>query len=90
MSARRSAPRRRCRYFGAFQETNVRLYSIDDAGRHGVLFRSLETARLAVVPVVRAALGIPYTWARMGIIRDDDRIRMTASADGRSVVCAAG
>lgn len=61
-------------YFGAFHETNVRLYSIDDAGRHGVLFRSLETARLAVVPVVRAALGIPYTWARMGIIRDDDRI----------------
>src|SRR5690349_1032294 len=49
-------------YFGAFHETNVRLYSIDDAGRHGVLFRSLETARLAVVPVVRAALGIPYTW----------------------------
>ena len=41
-------------YFGTFHETNVRLYSIDDAGRHGVLFRSLETARLAVVPVVRA------------------------------------
>lgn len=61
-------------YFGTFHETNVRLYSIDDAGRHGVLFRSLETARLAVVPVVRAALGIPYTWARMGITRDDDRI----------------
>ena len=34
-------------YFGSFLETNVRLYSIDDAGRHGVLFRSLETARLA-------------------------------------------
>ena len=29
-------------YFGAFAETNVRLYSVDDAGRHGVLFRSLE------------------------------------------------
>src|SRR5580693_6633386 len=28
-------------YFGSFAETNVRLYSIDDAGRHGVLFRSL-------------------------------------------------
>ena len=38
-------------YFGTFHETNIRLYSIDDAGRHGVLFRSLETARLAVVPV---------------------------------------
>ncbi len=23
-------------YFGSFAETNVRLYSVDDAGRHGV------------------------------------------------------
>ena len=34
-------------YFGGFAETNVRLYSIDEAGRHGVVFRSLETSRLA-------------------------------------------
>ena len=61
-------------YVGTFHETNVRLYSIDDAGRHGVLFRSLETARLAVVPVVRAALGVPYTWSRMRITRSGDRI----------------
>ena len=61
-------------YFGTFHETNVRLYSIDDAGRHGVVFRSLETARLAVVPVVRAALGVPYTWARMRITRSGDQI----------------
>ena len=40
-------------YFGAFAETNVRLYSVDDARRHGVLFCSLETERLAVVPVTR-------------------------------------
>ncbi len=39
-----------------------------------MLFRSLETARLAVVPVVRATLGVPYTWARMRITRDDDRV----------------
>ena len=61
-------------YFGSFLETNVRLYSIDDAGRHGVLFRSLETARLAVVPVVRLGLGVPYTWARMRLIRHGDHI----------------
>lgn len=52
-------------YFGSFLETNIRLYSVDDAGRHGVLFRSLETSRLAVVPLTRAGLGLPYTWARM-------------------------
>jgi uncharacterized protein YqjF (DUF2071 family) len=54
-------------YFGTFAETNVRLYSVDDAGRHGVLFRSLESARLAVVPAIRLALGVPYTWARMRV-----------------------
>lgn len=57
-------------YFGRFLETNVRLYSTDDAGRHGVVFRSLETARLAVVPVTRTVLGVPYTWARMRLVRD--------------------
>lgn len=61
-------------YFGTFHETNVRLYSVDDAGRHGVLFRSLETARLAVVPVTRVGLGVPYTWAKMRMTRSGNRI----------------
>lgn len=61
-------------YFGSFLETNVRLYSTDDAGRHGVLFRSLEAERLAIVPATRIALGVPYTWARMRMVRDGDRI----------------
>jgi uncharacterized protein YqjF (DUF2071 family) len=61
-------------YFGRFLETNVRLYSIDDAGRHGVLFRSLETARLAVVPLTRIGLGIPYTWAKMRMTGSDNQI----------------
>ncbi|MBJ7340342.1 DUF2071 domain-containing protein [Mycolicibacterium sp.] len=61
-------------YFGSFLETNVRLYSTDDAGRHGVLFRSLETARLAVVPITRTVLGTPYTWARMRLTRNGQRI----------------
>ncbi|MHA7652470.1 YqjF family protein [Mycobacterium sp. ML4] len=61
-------------YFGRFLETNVRLYSVDDSGRHGVLFRSLETARLAVVPVTRVGLGIPYTWAKMRMTRSGRQI----------------
>ena len=60
-------PSLRLPYFGSFAETNIRLYSVDDAGRHGVLFRSLETARLAVVPVTRTGLGVPYTWAKMRV-----------------------
>ena len=42
----RWAARRPVRPFGTFLETNVRLYSVDDAGRHGVVFRSLEADRL--------------------------------------------
>jgi uncharacterized protein YqjF (DUF2071 family) len=61
-------------YLGHFLETNVRLYSTDDAGCHGVLFRSLETERLAIVPAIRASLGVPYTWARMSMSRDGDRV----------------
>lgn len=52
-------------YFGDFLETNVRLYSVDDAGRHGVVFRSLESSRLAVALFARLGLRLPYTWARM-------------------------
>ncbi|KAA1249957.1 hypothetical protein F0Q45_12165 [Mycobacterium simiae] len=61
-------------YFGSFQETNIRLYSIDDDGRHGVLFRSLETARLAVVPITRIGLGVPYAWAKMRVTLSGNRI----------------
>jgi uncharacterized protein YqjF (DUF2071 family) len=61
-------------YFGRFLETNVRLYSTDDDGRHGVLFRSLETSRLAVVPATRIAMGTPYTWAKMRLARAGDQL----------------
>jgi uncharacterized protein len=61
-------------YFGDFLETNVRLYTVDDAGRHGVLFCSLETERLAVVPVTRIGLGVPYTWARMRMVKSGNEI----------------
>jgi len=52
-------------WLGTFLETNVRLYSVDAQGRHGVVFRSLESQRLAVAVGARAAFGTPYTWARM-------------------------
>src|ERR687897_1038394 len=35
--------------FGAFLETNVRLYSVDHTGRRGVVFLSLDTNRLTMV-----------------------------------------
>jgi uncharacterized protein YqjF (DUF2071 family) len=52
-------------YLGTFLETNVRLYSVDDEGRHGVVFLSLETQRLAMVAAANLSLAVPYRWARM-------------------------
>ncbi len=51
-------------YFGDFLETNVRLYSVDDAGRHGVVFASAETSRLLIALIARAVVGVRYTWSR--------------------------
>jgi uncharacterized protein YqjF (DUF2071 family) len=52
-------------YLGTFLETNVRLYSVDDTGRRGIVFLSLDADRAAVVLGARAAFGLPYRWARM-------------------------
>lgn len=72
------APSPRIPWLGSFLETNIRLYSVDDAGRHGVLFRSLETQRLLVVPAARIGLGIPYTWARLSLRREGDVVTYTS------------
>ena len=64
-------------YFGDFAETNVRLYTVDDQGRRGVVFRSLEAARLLPVLIARASLRLPYRWASMRLHRDGDAVRYT-------------
>ncbi|MSZ75590.1 MAG: DUF2071 domain-containing protein [Actinobacteria bacterium] len=52
-------------WLGTFLETNVRLYSVDDEGRRGVVFLSLDADRLGVVLAARVGFGVPYRWARM-------------------------
>lgn len=66
-------------YLGTFPETNVRLYSVDEHGRRGVVFRSLDASRL--VPVVMARIGfrLPYLWSRMAIRSDGDTLTYTSS-----------
>ncbi|MDF9751654.1 DUF2071 domain-containing protein [Arthrobacter sp. ES3-54] len=54
-------------YFGSFNEINVRLYSRESDGTRGVVFRSLDASRLAVVLAARAA-GIPYVWSRTSFL----------------------
>jgi uncharacterized protein YqjF (DUF2071 family) len=55
-------------YFGTFNEVNVRLYSVDEQGRHGVVFRSLDADRAAVVALARA-LGVRYLWSQIEVER---------------------
>lgn len=59
-------------YFGSFPETNVRLYSVDEHGRRGVVFRSLEASRLLPVLVARLGFRLPYVWACMSVRRSGD------------------
>jgi uncharacterized protein YqjF (DUF2071 family) len=59
-------------YLGDFLETNVRLYSIDAEGRHGIVFRSLEASRLITVLAARWGYRLPYVWSRMRVSTDGD------------------
>lgn len=64
-------------WLGTFAETNVRLYGVDAHGRRGVVFRSLEASRLAVVLGARATFGLPYCWAQMRVRRRGTSIEYT-------------
>ena len=66
-------------YFGSFLETNVRLYGVDEQGRRGVVFSSLEAARLATVAATRWTVGLNYLWARMRMERVGDVVDYTST-----------
>jgi hypothetical protein len=55
-----------------FPETNVRTYVIDGQGRRGVWFFSLDAARWPAVLGARAGFGLPYYWAWMSAVREND------------------
>ena len=61
-------------YLGTFSEVNVRLYGVDDAGRRGVVFPSLESSRLLSALAARAGLRLPYMWSAMRIARANDEV----------------
>lgn len=75
-------------YLGTFCETNVRLYSVDAAGRRGVVFLSLDAARLVPVLVAQATLRLPYKWARMRLDRDGDVLTYTSRRRTRAAPCS--
>jgi uncharacterized protein YqjF (DUF2071 family) len=61
----------RLAYAGRFPEINVRLYTIDAAGRRGVVFLSMEASRLLAVLGARVSLQLPYVWASMRVRVDE-------------------
>ncbi|MFI8594468.1 YqjF family protein [Microbacterium sp. NPDC078428] len=65
--------------WGTFVEINVRLYSIDAAGRRGVVFRSLDASRLVSVLAARALFGLPYVWSRTRLQRSESAWEFTAT-----------
>ena len=65
-------------FFGDFTEVNVRLYGVDEKGRRGVVFLSLEASRLAAVLAARAAFSIPYFWSRTSLTEHDGLVEYRA------------
>ena len=65
-------------YLGSFLETNVRLYSVDEQGRRGVVFASLDADRLLPVLAARWVAGLPYLFSRMRFSRDGDVLRYSS------------
>jgi uncharacterized protein YqjF (DUF2071 family) len=74
--------------FGAFLETNIRLYSVDQTGRRGVVFLSLDTNRLGMVAAGRGIVGVPYRWARMTYRQEADRRTYTSTLRWRGVTAS--
>jgi uncharacterized protein YqjF (DUF2071 family) len=60
-------------WLGTFGQVNVRLYSVDDEGRRGVTFLSLDADRLPPAVAARYAAGLPYVWSRVRVQRSGDR-----------------
>ncbi|MFE0103664.1 YqjF family protein [Streptomyces sp. NPDC059009] len=66
-------------YLGSFPETNVRLYSVDAHGRRGVVFLSMDAARLIPVAMGRAGFRLPYLWSRMSVRSESETVTYTST-----------
>ncbi|MEV8372255.1 DUF2071 domain-containing protein [Kribbella sp. NPDC056861] len=66
--------------FGSCLETNIRLYSVDNTGRRGVIFLSLDANSLSLVAGARSSLGIPYRYARMQYRVEGDQLTYITTA----------
>ncbi|MFF2303372.1 YqjF family protein [Streptomyces sp. NPDC058128] len=70
-------------FAGRFEEVNVRLYSVDAAGRRGVVFLSLDCNRLLPVIAANGVFGLPYRWASARCGCFEERILYAVRRKGR-------
>jgi len=63
---------------GAFDEVNVRLYSVDEHGRHGVVFLTMDTDSAPMVATARSLSGLPYLWSDVSLHSTPDGRRAGA------------
>lgn len=59
-------------YLRTFNETNVRLYTVDSVGRRGVVFLSLDAARLIPSLIGRVGAQLSYIWSTVRLTRNSD------------------
>jgi hypothetical protein len=62
-------------WLGTFGQINVRLYSVDESGRRGVVFLSLDADRLPPALGARQITRLPYAWGRVRVDRQGDHVR---------------
>jgi uncharacterized protein YqjF (DUF2071 family) len=64
-------------YLSDFLETNVRAYTVDQAGRRSVVFLSLDASRLLPVVIARTGYRLPYIWSSMRMRQRGDQLTYT-------------
>ncbi|WIE64047.1 DUF2071 domain-containing protein [Curtobacterium sp. MCLR17_036] len=59
---------------GRMTEVTLEVLTVDDQGRHGVTYRTVDTANVPAIVAAHALLGVPYTFAHAGSRRRGDTV----------------
>lgn len=60
---------------GTMTEVTVEVLTVDDAGRHGIAYRTIDTANVPAIVAAHALIGVPYTFAHTRSDRRGDLLR---------------
>ncbi|ROP60845.1 hypothetical protein EDF24_1702 [Curtobacterium sp. PhB130] len=57
---------------GTMTEVTIEILTVDDAGRHGVVYRTVDTGNVPAIVAAHALLGVPYTFSHARAKRRGD------------------